>query len=438
MKMISNDEILFLLEKAGYKSYLVGGCLRDSLLNKESHDVDICTQALPDEILEVFKDYKTIDIGKKFGTIKVIYGDFEYEITTMRKESSYNDKRHPDKVDFTKDIVEDLKRRDFTINAMAKRKDEIIDPFDGQADLKKKIIRAVGDPVARINEDLLRSLRAVRFATSLDFQIEENLKKAIKNKASSINEISKERIREEINKILLSNKPSRGIRLLDELGLLEFIFPEVFRTKGFNQHSTFHKDDVYNHSLNVLDKTKANLNIRMAALYHDVGKIDTFFLDENGEGRFFGHQKVSENSLRERLKILKYSNKFIEDTTILVRRHMDNTNTYTKKSVRKLLRNLGEENLLNLFDLQKADVLSTTFSDASNIDLGLKILEEVKNDEIPKNRSEIAINGKDLILLGYKEGVELGNKLKDIENLIYDEKLKNNKDDIIKYIKENR
>ena len=393
---------------------------------------------MPDEILEVFKDYKTIDIGKKFGTIKVIYGDFEYEITTMRKESSYNDKRHPDKVDFTKDIVEDLKRRDFTINAMAKRKDEIIDPFDGQADLKKKIIRAVGDPVARINEDLLRSLRAVRFATSLDFQIEENLKKAIKNKASSINEISKERIREEINKILLSNKPSRGIRLLDELGLLEFIFPEVFRTKGFNQHSTFHKDDVYNHSLNVLDKTKANLNIRMAALYHDVGKIDTFFLDENGEGRFFGHQKVSENSLRERLKILKYSNKFIEDTTILVRRHMDNTNTYTKKSVRKLLRNLGEENLLNLFDLQKADVLSTTFSDASNIDLGLKILEEVKNDEIPKNRSEIAINGKDLILLGYKEGVELGNKLKEIENLIYDEKLKNNKDDIIKYIKENR
>ena len=393
---------------------------------------------MPDEILEVFKDYKTIDIGKKFGTIKVIYGDFEYEITTMRKESSYNDKRHPDKVDFTKDIVEDLKRRDFTINAMAKRKDEIIDPFDGQADLKKKTIRAVGDPVARINEDLLRSLRAVRFATSLDFQIEENLKKAIKNKASSINEISKERIREEINKILLSNKPSRGIRLLDELGLLEFIFPEVFRTKGFNQHSTFHKDDVYNHSLNVLDKTKANLNIKMAALYHDVGKIDTFFLDENGEGRFFGHQKVSENSLRERLKILKYSNKFIEDTTILVRRHMDNTNTYTKKSVRKLLRNLGEENLLNLFDLQKADVLSTTFSDASNIDLGLKILEEVKNDEVPKNRSEIAINGKDLILLGYKEGKDLGNKLKEIENLIYDEKLKNNKDDIIKYIKENR
>lgn len=436
--MISNDEILTLLEEKGYKSYLVGGCLRDSLLNKESHDVDISTQALPDEILEVFKDYKTVDIGKKFGTIKVIYYDFEYEITTMRKESSYNDKRHPDKVDFTKDIVEDLKRRDFTINAMAKRKGEIIDPFDGQADLKKKIIRAVGDPVARINEDLLRSLRAVRFATSLDFQIEENLKKAIKNKASSINEISKERIREEINKILLSNKPSRGIRLLDELGLLEFIFPEVFRTKGFNQHSTFHKDDVYNHSLNVLDKTKANLNIRMAALYHDVGKIDTFFLDENGEGRFFGHQKVSENLLRERLKILKYSNKFIEDTTILVRRHMDNSNTYTKKSVRKLLRNLGEENLLNLFDLQKADVLSTTFDDTSNIDLGLKILEEVKNDEIPKNRSEIAINGKDLILLGYKEGKDLGNKLKEIENLIYDEKLKNNKDDIIKYIKENR
>ncbi len=428
------NKILKQLEDAGFESYAVGGCVRDELLNRVNFDVDITTSARPDEIKEVFKDYKIIDIGAKFGTIKVLDEDSEYEITTMRRESGYSDKRHPEKIAFTNDIKEDLKRRDFTINAMAKRNGQIIDLFDGKKDLKDKIIRAVGDPNERIKEDVLRSLRAVRFATTLNFDISDDLKTAIRNNAESIEEISKERIQVELNKILLADEPRRGILLLEEVGLLEYIFPEVFATKGFDQHSSFHSENLYDHTLSVLEKTPPILEVRMAALYHDVGKIDTFFLDENGEGRFFGHQSLSEELLVNRLKKLKYSRKFIEDTSILVKRHMDNTNTYTKKSVRKLLRNIGEENLLNLFKLQRADVMSTKHADDSNIDLGLALLDEIKNDDIPTNKSQIKINGNDLKKLGFKEGKELGRTLENIENLIYDEKLKNNKEDIINYI----
>ena len=428
-------QILEKLEESGYDTYLVGGCVRDELLKRKNFDVDITTQARPDKIKEIFKDYKTVDIGARFGTIKVLSDGREYEITTMRKESSYNDRRHPDKIEFSDDIYEDLKRRDFTINAMAKRKASIIDPFDGKSDLNKKIIRAVGNPNERINEDMLRALRAVRFASTLDFDIEESLKKAIRAHAKSILDISKERIQIELNKILLSSNPKKGIELLDELGLLEYIFPEVYKTKGFDQHSSFHREDLYMHTLTVLSNTSSILEVRMAALYHDVGKIDTFFLDENGEGRFFGHQSLSEDSLKVRLKELKYSNKFIEDTSVLVKRHMDNTNTYTKKSIRKLLRNIGEENVIKLFDLQRADVLATKYGDDSNIDLGIKLLEEVKDDNIPKSRNEININGNDLKKLGFKEGKTLGDTLKKIENMIYDQKLNNDKKEIIHYIK---
>lgn len=428
------NEIVDKLEERGFETYLVGGCVRDELLSRDNFDIDITSQARPDEILEVFKDYKTIDIGKKFGTIKVILNLREYEITTMRKENAYYDKRHPSLVYYTDDIYEDLKRRDFTINAMAKRKGRIIDPFNGKDDLEKKIIRAVGNPYARISEDRLRSLRACRFATVLDFDIDDDLKEAIKSQ--SIDDISKERIQDKVNKILLATRPSRGIRLLDELNLLESIFPEVKKTIGFDQHSSHHADDVFNHTLKVLDKTPPILEVRMAALYHDVGKIDTFFIDENGEGRFFGHQNISEELLIKRLKKLKYSKKFIDSSSILVKRHMDNTNTYSKKSIRKLLRNIGEENLINLFALQRADVLSTKHADDSNIDLGLSLLSEVKDDHIPKNRNEIKINGNDLKDLGFKEGKELGDTLREIENLIYEEKLINNKKDIINYLKE--
>lgn len=432
---MSYKEIEKKLEDFGFETYLVGGALRDKLLGKNIHDIDLATRARPSDIMRIFSDCKLIDIGKKFGTIKVIYKSKEYEITTFRAESSYKDKRHPDEISFSNTIEEDLKRRDFTINAMAERKGEIIDLFGGKKDLQNKLIRAVGDPYERIEEDYLRALRAIRFAIVLDFSIEKSLKDAIKDKAFHIKEISGERIRDEIDKILLANKPSRGIRLLDELNLLAYIFPEIEKMKGFNQHSSHHNLDLFDHTMKVLDKTPKNLKTRMAALFHDTGKINSFFLDEKGEGRFFGHQKISKEIIKKRLKILKYPKKFIENTSILVERHMDNTNTYTKKSVRKLLKKVGDENIYDLFDLQRADVLSTVHNNTENISNAKKLLEEILNSNTPRKKEQIYFSGYDLIEMGFKEGRQLGIILNEVYNLVMDEKLENEKNEIIKYIK---
>lgn len=423
------------LEAAGFKSYVVGGFVRDRLLGLDSMDVDIATQAKPDQILEVFKDFKTIELGKKFGTIKVIYKSREYEITTFRSESGYSDKRHPDKIKFASSIEEDLKRRDFTINAIALRGGSIIDPFGGRDDLEDKIIRAVGDPNKRIAEDALRSLRAVRFAAKLGFDLDKDLESAIKIHASDIKDLSRERVRDEINKILMTERRVYALNLLEDLGLLTYIFPEISLMKGFDQHSSFHDLDLFDHTMSVLSLIEGDLTTRLAGLFHDAGKISTLFIDERGEGRFFGHQKESEQIVRMRLKSLAYPKKMIEDVSLLVRRHMDNTNTYTKKSIRKLLRRMGDKNILRLFDLQRADVLSTNHKDLSNLENAKVLLKEVKDESIPKSRSEMAINGYDLIELGFKPSKELGDVLDHIEDLILEEKLENEKDQIIKYIK---
>lgn len=432
---MSYKDLVKRLEDEGFETYLVGGAVRDKLLGKEIHDIDLTTRARPSDIMRIFSDLKLIDIGKKFGTIKVIYKSEEYEITTFRAESSYKDKRHPGEILFSNTIEEDLKRRDFTINAMAERKGQIIDLFSGKKDLSQKIIRAVGNPYERIEEDYLRALRVVRFATVLDFSIEKNLKDAIKNKADYIEEISKERIRDEIDKILLSDKPSRGISLLDELNLLTYIFPEVKKMKGFDQHSSHHNLDLFDHSMKVLDLSPKKLKTRMAALFHDTGKVQSFFLDESGEGRFFGHQDISKEIIEKRLKELKYPKKFIENTSLLVQRHMDNTNTYTKKSVRKLLRKVGDENIYDLFDLQTADVLSTVHDNTENISNAKMILEEILNSNTPRKKDQIDFSGHDLINMGFKEGKELGIILNEVYNLVMDEKLANKKNEISKYIK---
>lgn len=429
------NKILEELENSGYKAYIVGGFIRDKLLGLKSFDMDITTSANPDQILETFKDFKTIELGKKFGTIKVLYKDQEFEITTFRKESGYSDKRHPDEITFTKDIKEDLKRRDFTINAIAYRNGYYVDPFSGKKDLKEKIIRAVGNPDDRIKEDALRSLRAVRFATKLGFRIEDSLKKAIIDHASDIEDISKERVRDELDKILMTKRKDFAIRLMEELGLLSYILPEVSLMKGFDQHSSFHDLDLFDHSLSVLSLVEGDLTTRIAALYHDTGKISTLFIDDRGEGRFFGHQKESEDILKKRMKELKYPKKSIQDATLLVRRHMDNTNTYTKKSIRKLLRRIGEENIYRLFELQKADILSTNHKDISNIENGKRLLKEVLEDSIPKSRKDIDFNGNDLIELGFKPSRLFGDILNEIEDLILEEKLSNEKEQIIQYIK---
>lgn len=428
---LNKEEVLGRLEKAGYESYLVGGFVRDRIMGRASSDVDIATKARPNQIEEVFKDFKIIDVGKKFGTIRVIGHGQEYEITTFRKDFSYKDKRRPGQVVFANNIESDLQRRDFTINAMALRNNELIDPFGGQNDIKEKIIRAVGNPHERISEDYLRALRAVRFAANLGFDIERNLEEAIRKNYKNLAYISVERQAAELDKILIGPDPARGIMLLDKLGLLEEIFPEVSAMVGFDQHSPHHYLDCFDHSLKVLEGTPPDLATRLAALFHDTGKPATFFLDEEGNGRFFGHQKISQEIAEKRLKYLKYPKKTIEDVGILIGRHMDSSNPYTEKSVARLLRRIGEDNLRRLFDLQEADILATVHDDISNIEKGRILLKEILERKPVLSRKDLAINGKDLIGLGFEQGPLLGEILKEIERRVFEENLKNDRETLL-------
>lgn len=428
---LNKEEVLARLEKAGYESYLVGGFVRDRIMGRASSDVDIATKARPNQIEEVFKDFKIIDVGKNFGTIRVIGHGQEYEITTFRKDFSYKDKRRPGQVVFADEIESDLERRDFTINAMALRNNELIDLFGGQNDIKEKIIRAVGNPHERISEDYLRALRAVRFAANLGFDIESNLEEAIRKNYKNLAYISVERQAAELDKILIGPDPARGIMLLDKLGLLEEILPEVKEMVGFNQHSPHHYLDCFDHSLKVLKGTPQDLVTRLAALFHDTGKPATFFLDEEGNGRFFGHQKISQEIAEKRLKYLKYPKKTIEDVGILIGRHMDSSNPYTEKSVARLLRRIGEDNLRRLFDLQEADILATVHDDISNIEKGRILLKEILERKPVLSRKDLAINGKDLIGLGFEQGPLLGEILKEIERRVFEENLKNDRETLL-------
>lgn len=332
---------------------------------------------------------------------------------------------------FADNIESDLERRDFTINAMALRNNELIDPFGGQKDIKEKIIRAVGNPYERISEDYLRALRAVRFAANLGFDIESNLQDAIKKNSKNLAYISVERQVAELDKILIGPDPARGIRLFDKLGLLEEILPEVKEMVGFNQHSPHHYLDCFDHSLKVLEGTPPDLVTRLAGLFHDTGKPATFFLDEDGNGRFFGHQKISQEIGEKRLKYLKYPKKIIEDVGILIGRHMDSSNPYTEKSVARLLRRLGEDNLKRLFDLQEADILATVHEDISNIEKGRILLKEILERKPVLSRKDLAINGKDLIGIGFKEGPLVGEILKEIERRVFEENLTNDRDTLL-------
>lgn len=258
------------------------------------------------------------------------------------------------------------------------------------------------------------------------------MKKAIRDQVKNLSFISVERQVVEINKILIGPDPARGIRLLDEVGLLAEIFPEVKAMVGFDQHSPHHYLDCFEHSLKVLEGTPLDLTTRLAALFHDTGKPATFFLDEEGNGRFFGHQKISKDLAKKRFKYLKYSNKIIDDVGILIDRHMDASNAYTEKSVARLLRRLGEENLRKLFDLQEADVLATVHDDISNIENGRNFLREILETKPVLSRRDLAIDGGDLKKLGFKEGPIIGEVLKEIETAVFEENLTNDRDTLLK------
>ena len=426
------------LEFNGFNAYIVGGAVRDMILGKTPKDYDITTNALPDEIQKVFKELTTLDIGKHFGTIVVVQDAGVVEVTTFRADGEYLDGRRPEEVYFSKNIEDDLSRRDFTINSMAYNKNTgIIDCFGGIEDLHKKQIKAVGDPNIRFKEDYLRIMRAIRFSTELEFFIEDETLKGCKTYSKYINNISLERIREEFFKIILSKRPSKGIRLMDDVGILNILFPEMEATIGFNQQNPHHEKDVFNHSMDVLDKTSSIIHLRLAALFHDIAKPLTFSIDENNVGHFYDHDKIGAEISTDILKRLKCDNLLIDKVYNLIYKHMSQHAEIGEKGLKKLISLFGEEEIFNLIELQKCDKMSTNIN-ASIDDIIEKEnkIKEILNKKEVYEKSQLAINGGDIIELGYKQGKLIGEILNYTLELVLEKPELNNKNKLIELIEE--
>lgn len=404
------EQILYTLEENGYKAYIVGGSVRDMLLKDIPKDYDIATDATPEEIEKVFSHYKKLRVGKEFGTIILVLREGNVEITTFRKEGTYADGRRPSWVLFSSSIEEDLCRRDFTINAMAYNyKYGLVDPYGGKEDLKRRIIRTVGDPKDRFNEDYLRILRAVRFSTQLGFPLEESTYIAAKEYGKNISNISIERITNEFFKIILCDEPSKGIRLLEDLNLLEIILPELIPTIGFEQKNPHHERDVYQHILCVLDNTPPILQIRLAALFHDIGKPHTFTIDEEGIGHFFGHDRLGAEMSKKILSRLKCSKELIQKVYILVKEHMNYHADFTEKGLKRLIRRVGKDEIFNLIQLQKADIrCSNRDASVDHIIEREKRIKDILQKKEAYQLNQLDIDGKDLIHLGFEEGIIVG------------------------------
>ncbi len=403
------------LRENNFEAYLVGGCVRDLLLKKEPQDWDITTNARPEEIQKIFpesvyeNDFGTVGVKiKENGETKCLV-----EITTYRLESKYSDKRHPDEVKFTDKLENDLKRRDFTINALAFSlgdEQKIIDLFQGEQDLKKKIIRAVGDPHQRFNEDGLRIMRAIRFSVQLGFNIEENTFLALQKNASILKNIAGERIRIELIKILASPNPAKGIEWLQKIGALKIIMPELEKCR-FVQQNRHHIYDVYQHLLYSLQYCpSADYLVRLAALLHDIGKPQTKKGD-GPEATFYNHEVVSAKIAAKIMKRLAFSKKEQEKVVNLIKNHMFyyNVGEVTEAGVRRLLRKVGPENIKDLIDLRIADRLGSGVPKAKPYKLRHLeyLIEKVKND--PISVKMLKINGNDLIQeLKIKPGPKIG------------------------------
>ncbi len=339
-----------------FQVYLVGGAVRDAILGREVKDYDLATDASPAEVMGLFP--RVIPTGVKHGTVTVLEGGGQYEVTTFRLEGEYRDRRRPETVTWTADIVEDLGRRDFTVNAMAYDLSTggLVDPFGGKDDLGRKIIRAIGDAGERLREDALRILRAVRIASQLGFSIEPATYEALAANAGLLTQIASERVRDEISKILETAEPSAGLAVLGRLGILGLLLPELEACRGVGQPA-LHCFDVFTHSLYACDGAPAdNLEVRLAALLHDVGKPPTRSVNQRGEPCFYAHEKTGARMARDILTRLRYPGRVVEKAAHLIRCHMWlYEETWTDAAVRRFVRRVGREHLRDLFALRRAD-----------------------------------------------------------------------------------
>jgi len=432
------ERVVARLVAAGHEAYVVGGCVRDALRGVDPHDWDIATSATPDEIQKVFRHALYLN---RFGTVVVRQGDHEIEVTTYRVEADYADHRHPTSVAFTDSLNEDLSRRDFTMNAMAWRPGvdgkpgELVDPFGGQRDLEAHVVRAVGEPRERFAEDALRMLRAVRFATRLGFTIDPRTADAIRGSAALARDLSGERVQQEIVKMLEAPKPSEAFRLLSDLRLLEVICPELEIAKETPQDKAV-AQNVFEHSLATLDATPVDdLVLRLAGLFHDIGKPATF-----ADGHFHQHEFVGEATAREILRRWRFDKETVTRVTHLIRNHMFwYQSDWTPSAVRRFVRKVGLENIPALFALRKADNIGS--GARSPRMYALEALWERVQEEIRAasafSLKDLAIDGNDVMKeLGIPPSRRVGEILNELFERVTDDPKLNTREDLLKLARE--
>lgn len=411
----------------GYDAYAVGGCVRDSVLGRNPDDWDITTNATPDEVKKIF--LRTIDTGIAHGTVTVMLEHEGFEVTTYRIDGEYEDNRHPKSVSFTRNLIEDLKRRDFTVNAMAYNDTRgIVDEFGGMDDLKNQIIRCVGNPEDRFGEDALRILRAVRFSAQLNFKIEEETKKAIHKLASNLKNISAERIQVELVKLMVSNHPEK-LRQAYEMGITKVILPEFDCMMKCEQNNPHHLYTVGEHTLKAVAHIENNKALRLAMLFHDIAKPATRTTDEQGIDHFYGHPKKSVEMTKVILKRLKFDNDTINKVCLLIQYHdVDIEND--KKSVRRMANKVTIDNFLDLLKVKKADILAQSNYNREeklyNINTVEKLFQEVMKDKECVSLKNLAVSGQDLIDNGIKPGKQMGIILDTLLNEVIEEPNLNN------------
>ena len=427
-------QILNKLESAGYEAWCVGGAVRDLLLRREPGDWDVTTNALPETVMELFAPH-AIATGLQHGTVTV-GGGRGVEITTYRRDGEYLDNRRPESVEFTSSLCEDLARRDYTINAIAMdMRGAVCDPWGGREDLENKFIRAVGDPTERFGEDALRIMRGLRFAARLGFSIEEQTSEAIHRCAPLLKNIAVERLNVEMTGLLCGDYAAQV--LLSYPDVLGVFMPEILSCVGFDQRSKYHIYDVWEHTARSVEAVEKKPVLRWAMLMHDLGKPETFTVDENGVGHFYGHFRVSVGKAKDIMERLRFDNRSKQQILTLVERH-DSELALTDRAVRRNLARYGEDTLRLLLAVKRADNLAQSPEYRGRqelIDQWTQLLNVELESGSCFSLGQLAVKGNDLITLGMK-GKQIGDTLEELLALVIDEKLPNDRALLIEYVKE--
>lgn len=431
-------ELLNILYSHGFEAYVVGGCVRDSLLSKTPNDWDITTNALPQEIMKIFSKFSLITTGLKHGTVGIIYEKEVFEVTTYRIDGKYTDNRHPESVKFTNNISDDLSRRDFTINAIAySEKSGLVDPYGGKNDIENKIIKCVGNPYERFNEDSLRILRALRFSSGLGFNIEKSTANDAMECRVLLDNIARERIASELIKIITGSNCGYVLRKFRRI--IAQVIPQLSTMFHFNQNTPYHNLSLWEHTVRAVESISPSPVLRTVMLFHDIGKPKAMTIDEKGISHYHGHAKYSAKTAEEILLNLRMPSKFTEDVTQLILYH-DYFCIPEEKPVKKLLFKIGFEKAYQLAEIQRADASAKANYKSGEreqrIESFISILDKIKARDDCFTLKKLEVNGRDIMSLGINEGELVGRTLNKLLSLVINEEVNNDKTALLKAAKE--